>query len=190
MQTLDFKAEVRDRGLAEEALRLAGAEHLVTLRQTDTHFRIPDATLLRRVTTSAACDDASPAVEWLFYTRPLRITPRIAVSCAYTETAAQERFGAARPPVWLIVDKERTVWVCGDVRVHLDEVESLGRFAEIEMRVSPRRNVARCHRDIAQVRKLLSPALGEPLSCGYRDLVALEQELGQRGLPALPAGPA
>lgn len=189
MQTVEFKAELRHPALAEAALQLAGAEFLAEIRQTDTHFRVPDATLLRRLSTPVSHAGAIPATEWLFYTRPWRIPPKIAMTCVYTEAAAAERFGASRPPVWLIVEKERSVWVCGDVRVHLDDVSNVGLFVELSMRVSPRRNVARCHRDIGQLRKLLAPSMGEPIACGYRDLLALEQETGPSA-PMLPAGPA
>jgi adenylate cyclase class IV len=188
MQMVDFKAELRDPSLAEDALRLAGAERVACVRHTDTHFRVPDAHLLRRILTAEGSATATGS-EWLFYTRPNRVTPRISMVCVYTEPAAADRFGAARPPVWLILEKERTTWVAGDVRVHLDDVTGLGRFVEFEMRVSPRRNVARCHRDIGQLRKLLRPAMGEAIGCGYRDLMALEQEIGPTEA-MLPAGPA
>lgn len=168
MHTVDYKCELRDRTLAEGILRASGCAHLATVVQTDTYFRVPDATLVRRQTSGG------PA-EWVFFTRPRGLGPRLASATVYSEASARARFGSGALPVWVIVQKERAVWLRGDVRVMLDEVAGLGKFVEFEARVGPRATVARRRHDIWAARTMLTPALGEPIGCGYADLMAREQ---------------
>lgn len=205
MQTVDFKTECLDGALATGLLERAGAAHIATVSQTDTYFRIPDANLLRRQsvavgserrleasdTLAAGSDVSGPgapchSADWLFFTRPHRCSPRVCVAILYSERAALARFGAAPMPMWVIVQKERSAWALGDVRIHLDEVAGLGRFIEFEARVGPRKTVARCVKEIARARLALRAAMGEPLSCGYAELMAFEQENGLQGMTLAP----
>lgn len=202
MQTVDFKAECADPCLAALLCERAGAVHIATISQTDTYFRIPDAHLLRRQsaalsphrleasdTLAAGADlpaSASGGADWLYFTRPRRCSPRVCVAILYSERAALARFGVAPMPMWVIVQKERSAWAMGDVRIHLDEVAGLGKFVEFEARVGPRRSVARCVMEIARARAALRSAMGEPLSGGYAELMAFEQESGLHGAPLPP----
>ena len=79
-------------------------------------------------------------------------------------------------PVWIVVKKHREVFMLGNVRIHLDRVEGLGAFLEFEALVSRDHPEAGCHEALADLRAGLGPVLGEPIACGYSDLVAAEQE--------------
>jgi len=168
MINVEYKAELRDPELARAACRALGALHVGDLEQTDTYFRIPDGRLKKRET-------AGEPTEWIFYDRENRSLPKLSRFTIYEERAAVERFGTRPLPIWLTVVKKRELWLLGTVRIHLDEVEHLGRFAEFEALVSPKQNVAACHERIAQLRKRFGPALGEPISGGYSDLLAAEE---------------
>jgi adenylate cyclase class IV len=168
MINVEFKAELRDPELARGALRAAGAVRAHGFEQTDTYFRIPDARLKKRETPGEP-------TEWIFYDREDRPLPKLSRFTIYDEEQALARFGSRPLPVWVTVRKHRELWLLGSVRVHLDEVERLGRFLEIEALVSPKQNVAACHKAIAVLRRGLGPALGEPISCGYADLLAAEE---------------
>jgi len=168
MINVEFKAELRDPELARAALRAAGAVCAHAFDQVDTYFRIPDARLKKRETPGEP-------VEWIFYDREDRPLPKLSRFTIYDEAQALARFGSRPLPVWLTVRKRRELWLRGWVRIHLDEVEQLGRFLEIEALVSPKQNVAACHQAIAELRRRLGPTLGEPISCGYADLLAAEQ---------------
>jgi len=51
-----------------------------------------------------------------------------------------------------LVVKRRRLWVWQDVRIHLDEVEGLGSFIELEAVASPKSDLTREYRLVAQLR--------------------------------------
>jgi adenylate cyclase class IV len=64
----------------------------------------------------------------------------------------------------------------GNVRIHLDQVDGLGRFLEFEALVSRDHNIAQCQEAVTQLKAKFQPVLGELIDCGYSDLLANEQE--------------
>ncbi|TVQ63527.1 MAG: CYTH domain-containing protein [Phycisphaerales bacterium] len=167
MRIVDVKHELRDPNLAHAACMRAGMLLVASVAQNDTHFRVPDAHLLRRVSVGGA-------TEWLFYTRQRRVSPRLCSVHVYSEAAARSRFGVHGLRVQLAVRKRRTTWLWRGVRINLDDVSSLGLFAEIESPVGVRTRVPGAAEALRSVRDLLGPALGEPVSLSYRDLMARE----------------
>lgn len=167
MQNIEYKAELRDLALARTIAPSIGALHADTLEQTDTYFRVPDARLKKRETIGRP-------TEWVFYNRPSRMRPKLSNFTIYPEPMARERFGQIAMPVWLIVKKRRELWVKNGVRIHLDSVEGLGNFIEFEALICPERGMAACHEAVEALRKSFGPALGEPIGCGYADLLALQ----------------
>ncbi len=173
MQNVEYKCELRDPDLARAVCRRLGARLVASFRQTDTYFRTAEGRLKKRETPGEP-------TEWIFYHRPDRTRPKISNFTIYSEREARERYGERAMPVWLIIEKLRELWMWDSVRVHFDEVYGLGRFLEIEALVTPRQHLGRCHRAVRRLVETLGPALGEPISCGYSDLIALEQDAGQR----------
>ncbi len=171
MQNVEFKAELRDPALARAALRAAGAQPVGTMTQTDTYYRVASGRLKRRETV---VDGEPEAVEIIHYERHDRTQPKISRFTIYSEEEAAERFGTLPLPVWLSVHKVRELYMLDHVRVHLDEVQGLGRFIEFEGLVTAKNNVARCHEAIAELRRVLGPALGEAIAGSYADMIAGE----------------
>lgn len=165
MQNIEFKAELRDRELAEALLIRSGGMHVAELEQSDTYFRIADGRLRRRQ------NEGEPP-EWVFYQREMTATPKLSTFNIYTEREAKERFGDRPIPVWVIVNKRREVWVYGPLRIHVDRVVGLGEFLEIEALVTRTRDKEACRQAVRKLRKLLSITLGEPIAGGYADLAA------------------
>ena len=172
MQNLEFKAELREPDLARAALRRLGAAAVGTVRQRDTYYRVSSGRLKRR---ESSYEGVSDPVEIIHYERHDRTMPKISKFTIYTEEEAAQRFGTLPLPVWLEVVKTREIFMHGGVRVHLDEVEGLGRFVEFEALVSKTQNVARCHELLAELRAALGPTLGESISVSYSDLAAAKQ---------------
>lgn len=164
MHNVEFKAELRDLPMALAVCRAIKASHIGTLDQTDTYFKVTSGRLKKRET-------AGEPIEYVYYERANRTHPKLSHFTIYDETQATERFGTQPLPIWLIVRKTRDLWMHGSVRIHLDEVVGLGRFIEFEALVSKDNHVARCHETIAELRKAFGPALGEPIDCGYSDLL-------------------
>jgi adenylate cyclase, class 2 len=164
MQNIEFKAELRDLALARTIADSINAPIVLTLRQTDTYYRVPDARLKRRECSGAP-------TEYIFYSRVNRARPKISQFVIYSETQARERFGANMPPVLMVVKKTRELRMHDGIRIHLDEVDDLGTFIEFEALVCPERNIAKCHEAIDRLRASFGPALGEAISVSYCDLL-------------------
>lgn len=163
MRNLEWKAELLDPDLARWLLQRCGAAWIETVTQRDTHYRLADARLLRRQA------DFQP-VQWFKYQRPASITPAISEIDVFSDSQAGLRFGALPPPVYAQVEKRREMWLSGRVRINVDMVSWQGAYAELEIRLSssitPRIGAAM----LRGVRRLLEPALGEPIAHSYAEL--------------------
>jgi adenylate cyclase class IV len=174
MHNVEYKAELRDLAMARAACRALGAAHIITLEQVDTYFRVPSGRLKRR-------ECVGEPTEWIFYDRKDQARPRLSCFSIYSESQARERFGVAPLPELVVVRKTRDLYLFENVRIHLDEVEGLGRFLEFEALVSPGFPVAKCHTMVEHLRATFGPALGEALSCSYADMILAAQEFAARG---------
>lgn len=170
MHNVEFKAELRDMPIALAVCRAIKATHIGTMDQTDTYFKVTSGRLKKRET-------AGEPVEYVYYERANRIHPKLSHFTLYDEAQALERFGSQPLPTWVVVRKHRDLWMHGAVRIHLDKVEGLGDFIEFEALVSKDNHVARCHESIAELRRAFGLALGEPIDCGYSDLLSRDSQI-------------
>ncbi len=133
MQNLEIKASVESLVPFRSRLRrLEGAIRQPPVRQRDRYFRVRKGRLKLRVFGS------NRDGELILYLRPNRRAPRTSnfqvmpvADAAATLRLLTEMFG-----VRACVRKRREVWLCKNARIHLDEVNGLGRFLEIEVIVS------------------------------------------------------
>lgn len=167
MQNVEHKCELRDAALARLALTRLGATRVGVTRQHDTYFRVPDGRLKKR-------ESHGEPTEYVFYHRPDRVKPKLSHFTIYTESEALSRFGTRPLPVWVTVDKAREIWVYKNAQMHLDEVDGLGSFFEVQALVSPAMHVGRCHELIREVLAALGPSVSESIATSYADMIALE----------------
>jgi adenylate cyclase len=156
---------VAQRGKAE-AVADHGPE---ILEQEDTFFRCPEGRLkLRRLSPVEG--------ELIFYRRPDGLEP---TESRYEIHRTSEPEGlkavlARSLGVLGVVRKTRTLFLAGPTRIHLDAVEGLGEFIELEVVLEPRQDRAE---GIKTARRLM-----ERLGIRQEDLVARAyidlQELG------------
>ena len=166
-QSVEFKAELRDPELARFALKHAGATWAETRAHKDTYFRVPDRRLKRR-------EAEHEPTEYFLYERRDAAHPMLSRFSILSEEEFYERFGEKPLPVRLAVGKTREIWLTGAARVHLDHIQPLGHFIEIETLVSKNNNLKQCHDEIARVRDMLAPALGGTITTSYADLIDTE----------------
>jgi adenylate cyclase class IV len=125
---VEIKAAVDDFTGVLAALATLSPGPGVSLTQEDTFFRCPGGRLkLRRL--------AAGAGELIHYERPDQAGPR-ASDYSIAPTAEPDRLRAVLAGAYGIIGvvrKRRTVRMVGRTRVHLDEVEDLGRFVELEV---------------------------------------------------------
>lgn len=164
MQNVEFKAELMDLPLARTICRALGATMIATMQQKDSYYKLPHGRLKKR-------EMPGEPTEYIFYQRPDKMQPKVSQFTIYSQNEAMTKFGATELPVWLVVKKVRELWMLGNVRIHLDVVDGLGSFLEFEALVTPQQNVATCQEIVADLRQKLQPAMGEPVSVGYSDMV-------------------
>lgn len=164
MQNIEFKAELRNLEAARQQCHLLGAQCAGVFVQRDTYFRMADGRLKRR-------EIDRKMIQWVYYHRPDRISPRMSNYTILTDAQAKRRWGTRSLKPWLVVDKTREMWTFGELRINLDVVKGLGTFLEFEAVVSRRFTVKACHELIARLRESFAPLLGEPISVSYSDLM-------------------
>jgi adenylate cyclase class IV len=133
MRNLEIKAAVASLASVRFRLRgLEGAARHAVLRQTDWYFRVPRGRLKLRVV------GASRGGELIAYLRPDKSAAR---TSEFQRMPAPDAAGTRRLLDRMLgpracVRKRREVWLYRNARIHLDTVEGLGRFIEIEVVVT------------------------------------------------------
>jgi ADP-ribose pyrophosphatase len=170
MKNIEIKARCPDPDRAREAARHLGASFQGHLLQTDTFYHARSGRVkLRQFGDGTA--------ELILYQRAFGSAPRPSeyVVLPVAEPAGAGALLEAAFGVQVVVRKKRELWLLDNVRIHLDSVEGLGSFLELEAVVDGAHPEDACH---AAVRRLL----GE-LAIGQEDLCsrAYADELAERG---------
>ncbi len=125
---VEIKAACDDPRRVRAALRAAGAECRGTDRQVDTYFRVPRGRLKLR--------EGDIENHLIHYDRPDTAGPKRAdVLLADARPGGALKALLARAlGTLVVVSKRREIWLAGNVKLHVDEVDGLGSFVEIEAR--------------------------------------------------------
>ena len=131
-KNVEIKARLRDRQSVEEIVRTLTDSPPELILQEDIFFRCDDGRLKLRVL-------GENKGELIHYHRADQSGPRVSsYSIALTDTPQQlleilsNTLGQAGK-----VKKRRTLYLIGQTRVHLDEVDELGTFLELEVVLKP-----------------------------------------------------
>jgi len=125
---IEIKARVKDfDGLARRAEALSDTP-AVTLQQEDTFFNTPGGRLKLRVL-------APDHGELIYYTRDDATGPKRSdyLTSMTTEPEALKTVLSAAWGIRGVVRKQRLLYMVGNTRIHLDTVEGLGTFMELEV---------------------------------------------------------
>jgi adenylate cyclase class IV len=161
-----LKAAAADLGLVRKRLRAFGAgQEKRPLDQVDWYFRVPRGRLKLRQRKG------EDGAELIFYIRP---DARTARTSEYQKLPVTDVKGTLRLLRTMFtpgacVRKHRDLWLRDDTRIHLDRVQALGSFVEIEVPFA--RDKARARRIMRAVRDCLDIAPRDVLSCSYADLL-------------------
>lgn len=132
-RNIEIKARARDfEQLRERAAQLTPEAPLI-FRQQDFFYDVPRGRLKLR-----QFDDGTPA-ELIFYQRDDRDGPKASyyTRSPVTNPEAMHALLATALTTRGIVTKERHVYLVGRTRVHLDRVDGLGDFVELEVVLGP-----------------------------------------------------
>ena len=80
-------------------------------------------------------------------------------------TLLTRTLGAAR-----IVRKKRVLYMSAQTRIHLDQVDGLGNFFELEYVMRPEENVELARQTVEALTTAFAPALGERIATSYGEM--------------------
>ena len=166
MRNVEIKARLRDlEGVRARAADAADGPP-VLIEQTDTFFHCPNARLKLR----AFADGTG---ELIHYERPDVAGPkesRYAIA-RVPEAEPLRAVLAAALGIRAVVRKRRTLFLVGPTRIHLDEVEGLGSFLELEVVLRPGQELAEGQAVAADLMRRLGVAPEDLIATAYVDLL-------------------
>jgi len=127
-KNLEFKVRTESLDSLLPKLSDLKASHRGIIHQVDTYFQNPKGRLKLRETERS--DEG-----WLiYYERPNELESRYSIYqlCQITEPEALKELLTAALGVKTIVKKQRSLWMYNHTRIHLDTVDELGEFVELE----------------------------------------------------------
>jgi len=169
MENIEIKSRLTDRAAVEQHLTDMGAQFIWRRRQLDVFFNVPTGYLkLRRVDGQSA--------ELIAYVRAAGSQPRPSdydiAPAGYG--AALERALSRSLGVRGVVSKERTLFQWHHTRVHLDEVDGLGSFLELEA-VAREISLLEARREAEKAIALLGLDAADFLDRPYLELIEAAQ---------------
>jgi adenylate cyclase class IV len=178
-RNLELKVRCSEAELAEVRVRLgaAGTEP-IALRQLDTYFTAPHGRLKLR---EIAGPGDERAAELIGYRRADRAGARWSdydrVPIGPDDAPALIRALSATLGLRTVVAKTRAVALLGRTRVHLDRVDDLGCFVELETVAAPGDDHAGIESELAEIVATLGLGRFEVVAGSYAELV---EALGAR----------
>jgi len=164
---VELKAAAADLAATAERCRALGAHDHGVLVQRDTYFAARSGRLKLR-------EHEGGDAELIAYARPDGTEPEqsgYVLAPAADPRALREALDRALGTV-VVVAKRRRLFLWEHVRIHLDEVEGLGTFVELEALVGPGLNdLARAQDKLARLRSELAIDDRALVAGGYADLL-------------------
>jgi len=148
-------------------------EHMI---QVDTFFHVPRGRLKLR-------EFGDGTGELIHYDRPDSSGPKQStyVRSGTGEPGSLKRALESALGVRAIVKKRRTLFLAGQTRVHLDEVEGLGRFIELEVMLRPEQTTLEGEAVARELMSKLGIQQSDLLPGAYVDLIT-ENSNGNRSI--------
>ncbi len=164
---IEIKARLRDFPRTLSLAREISDVPLQILDQEDTFFQVPRGRLKLRVINSLSA-------ELIHYERPDQSRPK----------QSNYRIFPTKEPILLnalltdalgiqgIVKKRRHLFLLGQTRIHLDEVETLGFFMELEYVLRTGEPAEDGMKSVREIMKRLEIIEEDLISCAYLDLLS------------------
>ena len=172
LTNVETKVRCDDLAAVAERARAAGARCEGRLDQVDTYFRVEAGRLkLREQTHHPAGGGAVTSAELIRYERPDLSAARVSeyTRLPVSDGAVSRAELAASHGVRGTVVKQRQLWILDATRIHLDEVEGLGAFVELETIFEDGSEPA-ARKEHERILALLGIQPGDALAGSYIDL--------------------
>jgi len=164
-RNIELKARCLDLSAAKAALQPLSVHDIGVQQQIDTYFASQHGRLkLREIVGLRA--------ELIWYRRSDEAASRQSDYCIVPVPDPQKLKAALTAALGIRrqVRKRRHVLLWHNVRIHLDEVEGLGTFVELEAVISAKDDEATGHSRLAQLCQLMAISPGDYLASSYGDL--------------------
>lgn len=165
-RNVEIKARVHDWGALERRAEAIADGPAIELIQRDTFYTVNRGRLKLRVTGEGLG-------ELIAYVRPDAAGPS---RCEYTVYRTEDPDGlhaalSATLGVRGTVAKTRRLLLVGATRIHLDRVEGLGEFVELEVVLAGGQNAREGDAIARELMDKLSIETGDLIDCAYIDLI-------------------
>ncbi|KAK3104189.1 hypothetical protein FSP39_025140 [Pinctada imbricata] len=163
---VEIKARVQDIDNLKRLAKSLSESEGVILKQEDVFFNVPHGRLkLRKIQGSFS--------ELIFYDRPDQEGPKFSdysKTNVDDPTSLQDTLSKALG-VKGIVTKTRTLYMVGQTRVHVDQVNGLGNFMELEVMMKEGQSVGEGEGIAKDLMVKLGVKNNDLISCAYMDLI-------------------
>jgi predicted adenylyl cyclase CyaB len=169
---IEIKARARDFPTQQNAARrLSGDQDGTILEQEDIFFEVPDGRLKLRLL-------GPQQGELIYYQRANQAGPRPSnyLIVRTNDPDALKAVLEAALPVVGSVRKRRTLYLVGQTRIHLDAVENLGQFIELEYVLQPNESANNGQKTVQNLMAELGIQPQDLLAEAYLDLLLAQSE--------------
>ncbi|MCJ7652381.1 MAG: class IV adenylate cyclase [Actinobacteria bacterium] len=168
MRNIEIKARITDIEKAEAVAVSIAGQAIARVRQVDSYFNVQEGRLKIREEQGS-----SPRNELIFYRRQDRADPKQSDYriIAVDSPDSLKRVLAEALGVKAVVRKERTVYLLENSRIHLDSVDGLGTFIELEVPVPNEASGSKARKAVQELMKAFSIEKADLLACSYSDLI-------------------
>ncbi|MEE4638931.1 MAG: class IV adenylate cyclase [Wenzhouxiangella sp.] len=166
-RNIEIKARVADRAALEQRAATLADEGPVQIFQDDTFFVCPEGRLKLR-------DFGDGRGELIFYRRADATGPKTSfyrIAPTAEPAALRETLGLALGERGRVI-KHRTLYLAGRTRIHLDRVEGLGEFMELEVVLADGEDEATGQKEADELMEQLGIATDQLVEGAYLDLLA------------------
>ena len=166
-RNVEIKAKARDADTIREIAAEIADRGPFIVEQEDTFFRCRSGRIkLRRFSEAEG--------ELIYYERGNEAGPKL---CTYiiSRTLEPDRVRdilSKTSPVHGVVKKRRVVYTVGQTRIHLDDVEGLGEFVELECVLSPGQDAVEGIQQIESLMERLGISKEDIIDKSYIDLLS------------------
>lgn len=131
-RNVEIKARLADFALTRKRVEMIADSGASVIEQEDTFFACPNGRLKVRTFSEAEG-------ELIYYKRSDSTEPKISHYIRSKSSDPRSLCDLLSSALGIrgIVRKKRTLYIIGQTRIHLDEVENLGSFIELEVVLSP-----------------------------------------------------
>jgi len=163
---VEIKAVCKDLGKIRKVLQSEDARFEGTDHQVDTYFNTPDGRLKLR--------EGKIENNLISYTRKNQSTPKLSEVVLYNtskDSKALKKILTKHLGVKCVVDKTRGIYYAGNVKIHLDRVEKLGLFVEIEATSNNKKDKNRLKGQVESYMRRFGIQKHDLIKTSYSDMI-------------------